>query len=81
MHAFTPAVERSATRRHVSSSRLRSLFKAVSWRITGAIDTFVISYLVTGRFVVAGSIVSVEVLTKIVLYYFHERIWAHLPVE
>jgi uncharacterized membrane protein len=62
-------------------SRIRSFCKAVSWRATGAVDTFIISYLVTGRFVLAGSIVSIEVMTKIVLYYFHERLWAHLPIE
>jgi uncharacterized membrane protein len=54
----------------------RSLLKAVSWRITGSIDTFVISLVVTGRIGVAGTIASVEVITKIVLYYFHERVWA-----
>jgi uncharacterized membrane protein len=54
----------------------RSLAKAVSWRITGTIDTFVISFIVTGKFAVAGSIAGTELFTKIMLYYFHERIWA-----
>jgi uncharacterized membrane protein len=51
----------------------RSFIKAVSWRVTGSIDTFMISLLVTGKFGLAGTIASVEVLTKIALYYFHER--------
>jgi len=54
----------------------RSLAKAVSWRITGTIDTFVISFIITGRITLAGSIAGTELLTKILLYYFHERIWA-----
>jgi uncharacterized membrane protein len=54
----------------------RSFAKAVSWRITGTIDTFIISFLVTGRISIAGTIAAVEVATKIVIYYLHERVWA-----
>ena len=54
----------------------RSLLKAVSWRITGTLDTFVISFIVTGRATIAGSIAATELLTKIALYYGHERVWA-----
>jgi uncharacterized membrane protein len=57
----------------------RSLMKAVSWRTTGTIDTFIISFVVTGRVGVAGTIASVEVITKIALYYLHERVWAVIP--
>jgi uncharacterized membrane protein len=52
------------------------LAKAISWRMTGSIDTFVISYIITGTFAIAGSIAATELLTKIALYYFHERLWA-----
>jgi uncharacterized membrane protein len=57
----------------------RSLLKAVSWRILGSIDTFVISYFVTGHLIFAASIASVETFTKIGLFYFHERAWAMVP--
>ena len=57
----------------------RSFLKAVSWRATGSIDTFVISLFVTGKFGLAGTIAGVEVVTKIALYYFHERVWAIIP--
>lgn len=53
----------------------RSIAKALSWRLTGSIDTFVISFLVTGNFKAASSIATLEVVTKIVLYYLHERVW------
>jgi uncharacterized membrane protein len=58
--------------------RYRSLVKAVSWRITGTIDTFIVSYFITGKVSLALSISGVEVITKMSLYYFHERIWTRL---
>ncbi len=57
---------------------VKSLLKAVSWRIVGTIDTMIISYIVTGKLTLAFTIGSVEVVTKTLLYYFHERIWAHI---
>jgi uncharacterized membrane protein len=57
----------------------RSFIKAVSWRILGSMDTFVISYFVTGKLAFAASIASVETFTKIVLFYGHERVWAAVP--
>ncbi|MDE2488474.1 MAG: DUF2061 domain-containing protein [Alphaproteobacteria bacterium] len=57
----------------------RSVVKAVSWRILGSIDTFAISFLVTGELVFAASIASVETFTKLALYYVHERAWARVP--
>jgi uncharacterized membrane protein len=49
--------------------------KAVSWRITGTLDTILISYLITGKANLAISIGFVELFTKIGLYYVHERVW------
>lgn len=57
---------------------IKSVMKSISWRIVGTLDTMIISYLITGRVTVALSIGSVEVLTKTILYYFHERLWAHI---
>ena len=57
---------------------IKSIMKSVSWRIVGTIDTMIISYFITGRVTVAISIGSVEVITKTILYYFHERLWAHI---
>jgi uncharacterized membrane protein len=57
----------------------RSFIKAVTWRILGSIDTFIISYFVTGKLVFALSIASVETFTKICLFYLHERAWAFVP--
>ena len=53
----------------------RSIAKAISWRTTGTIDTMIVSYFITGNVTAAVSIGLVEVITKIALYYFHERAW------
>ena len=54
---------------------LRSLYKTISWRVVASLDTFFISWLVTGYFALATTIASVEVVTKMFLYYGHERLW------
>lgn len=53
----------------------RSIVKTVSWRTVGTLDTILISYIITGNFMMAASIGSVELFTKMALYYFHERAW------
>jgi uncharacterized membrane protein len=53
----------------------RSILKAISWRLTGTIDTFILSFLVTGQIKFAFYISGFEVFTKICLYFLHERIW------
>jgi uncharacterized membrane protein len=65
----------SVTETHPPESHTRSVVKAVSWRFVGSLDTFVLSFLVTGNLVWAGSIASAETITKIVLFYVHERVW------
>ncbi len=62
----------------MSDTHARSLAKAVSWRITGTIDTFLISWLITGRALLAGGIAGTEVLTKVTLFYLHERVWGRV---
>jgi uncharacterized membrane protein len=57
-------------------THVRSLVKAVSWRVTGTLDTFLISLILTGRVSLAGSIAATELFTKVTLYYFHERFWS-----
>ena len=59
----------------MSDTHQRSIAKAISWRITGTLDTFIISFLITGELTLAGAIAFTEVITKIVLYWFHERAW------
>ncbi len=53
----------------------RSVVKTLSWRALGTLDTFVISFFITSDTTMAASIASIEIVTKIILYYFHERAW------
>lgn len=55
--------------------RSRSLTKAITWRLTGTFDTFILSILITRKMSFALAISATELFTKIFLYYFHERIW------
>lgn len=57
------------------SSKQRHMIKTVTWRCIGTVDTMVISWLVSGDPMVGLQIGVVEVLTKMILYYFHERAW------
>jgi uncharacterized membrane protein len=59
----------------MSVTKSRSLAKAFTWRATGTADTFIIGWIITGKASTAGLIAGVEVLTKVTLYYFHERAW------
>ena len=56
----------------------RSFAKAVSWRVLGSIDTFVLGYIFTGSAKAAGGIAATEVATKICLYTAHEQAWGRI---
>ena len=51
----------------------RHIFKTVSWRLIGTLDTLILSWVITGDFLVGFKISTIEVVSKMVLYYFHER--------
>ena len=59
----------------VSERPMRSIFKSISWRVIGTMDTIIISWAVTGELTLAFSIGSIELVTKMALYFFHERVW------
>ena len=59
----------------MSPDRIRHILKSVTWRLVGTIDTVVLSWLITGNLEVGLKIGGVEVITKMILYYFHERLW------
>jgi uncharacterized membrane protein len=56
-------------------SKGRHILKTLTWRIIGTIDTIVLSWLITGSLTLGFSIGGVEVVTKMILYYLHERAW------
>ena len=53
----------------------RSLVKTLTWRILATTDTFIIAWFITGQLKWAGAIAGIEVVTKLILYYLHERGW------
>lgn len=64
----------------MTDKRYRSLLKAISYRLTGTLVTIGVSFLVIGRVKPALSIGLVELVSKIGVYYLHERIWERIPV-
>ena len=54
---------------------VRSVAKSLSWRTIGTLDTILISWVITGKLDLAFSIGGIELVTKMVLYFFHERAW------
>ena len=56
-----------AVKRHVA--------KTITWRIVGTIDTIILSWIITGDLEIGMAIGGVEVITKMVLYFLHERAW------
>ena len=53
----------------------RSIAKTISWRLIGTLDTIIISWIITGEITMALSIGSIELVSKMLLYFFHERAW------
>jgi len=60
-------------------SRLRSLLKAITYRVTGTLTTTLIVLLMTGEWGIALAVGVVEPFVKIVIYYLHERAWQLVP--
>ncbi len=59
----------------MKDSRIRSVMKGVSWRIVATMDTFFLAFVIFGSIQIAAPIAGTEILTKIILYFFHERAW------
>ena len=56
----------------------RSTSKTATWRTLASVDTMVLAWIFTGSIATAMSIGGLEVTTKLILYFFHERIWSHI---
>ena len=57
------------------NSHIRSLAKALTWRVTATLTTAVIAYIVTGELGTAALIGGLEFVVKFFIYYGHERVW------
>lgn len=60
-------------------SYARSTVKTATWRVLASLDTMLLAWFFTGNILTAISIGGLEVITKLFLYFFHERIWLRIP--
>lgn len=67
--------------------RRRSIVKTISWRTIGSLDTMLIAFVVfwitgpdsPGAVARSATLVGLfEVPNKLLLYYFHERVWSRI---
>ena len=67
--------ERVWFRFNFPNSKLRHLFKTFTWRFVGTSDTILISYFITSSFTSSLNIGITETITKMIIYYIHEKLW------
>jgi len=58
--------------------KLRSLIKTISWRFLATITTVILVFIFTGDIKISIGIGIIEMLTKLIFYYLHERIWNNI---
>ena len=59
----------------IRESRKRHILKTFTWRGVGTLDTMLLSWIITGNPLTGLKIGLSEILTKMILYYLHERVW------
>lgn len=62
-------------------TRKRHIVKAISWRVVGTLDTVLLAWLITGNAINGLKIGMFELVTKMILYYGHERAWTHVNLK
>ncbi len=67
--------ERMWLKFELANSHKRHLAKTITWRIIGTLDTVILSWIITGNPIIGIKIGAIEVVTKMFLYYLHERAW------
>lgn len=58
--------------------RKRHVLKTITWRAVGTLDTILLGWLISGDPSIGLKIGIVELATKMVLYYMHERAWYNI---
>lgn len=64
----------------MKDAHVRSIIKALSWRVFATVATILIVFAFTRRLVLSLGIGGVEVVVKLLLYYLHERLWLRIPL-
>ncbi len=60
-------------------SKVRSLLKAVSWRVIATMTTILIAWAIYRDIGPALAIGGIEFFAKFLIYYLHERLWQVVP--
>lgn len=63
----------------MSDTKTRSIVKTISWRLTGTLCTFLISWIILGDISTSGAIALIQLTFNTIVFYFHERIWNIIP--
>ena len=59
----------------VKINKRRHVVKTITWRIIGTLDTMLLGWLVSGDHMIGLKVGALELITKMILYYVHERVW------
>lgn len=62
-------------------SHKRHIAKTLTWRIVGTLDTVMLSWVISGSPSIGLKIGFAEVITKMILYYLHERTWFNINLS
>lgn len=62
----------------MSDSHKRTTAKTITWRIIASVTTMTLVYLFTGEWTLSLGIGLVEVVSKMLFYYLHERAWSRI---
>ena len=57
-------------------AHFRSIIKSLSWRVFATIATILIVFAFTRKPILSLGVGAAEIVVKLILYYFHERLWA-----
>ena len=77
---YAPELPKVPVQYEKEDSAIRSVIKAISWRIFATVTTVLVIYALTDDGDLAMSVGYLDAAIKIGLYYFHERIWNRLRV-
>jgi adenylylsulfate kinase len=58
-----------------STTQVRSLLKAFSWRLVATITTVSIVYIMTGQLELTAIVGFYDIILKLILFFIHERVW------
>ncbi len=62
----------------MKESRIRSVFKGITWRVIASGTTMLIVFITTGSLEIVAAVGVVDVTAKVFFYYLHERAWGRV---